>query len=221
MKSYQYQLQLKSCTQTVQGWERNKISHVMNVMKWDKLFPDKETTQCISLVGNWEFQTGQSNTLPSWFWVQSCLDIFPLFRSQAESRSFDCHLVLTQVFRNSAISNCFSCPVRLQNSEVWLYFITATTAPTGLLLYYTGCDKMGGGQTATTTTSCVCCFLSCQTNCSIRSSTVYCTWSAGSLASFLSSSSLCCAGAGFTVSCTVGEALGNGDGYCPGWGNMW
>ena len=42
----------------------------------------------------------------------------PLFRSQAESPSFDRRLVLTGLFRNPAISNYFSCPVGLRNSEV-------------------------------------------------------------------------------------------------------
>ena len=44
-----------------------------------------------------------------------------LFRSQAESRSFDCHLVLTWLFRKPTISNYFACPVGLQNSKVRLY----------------------------------------------------------------------------------------------------
>ena len=45
----------------------------------------------------------------------------PLFRSQADSPSFDPHLVLTQLFRNTAISNFFSCPVALRNTGVRLY----------------------------------------------------------------------------------------------------
>ena len=46
-----------------------------------------------------------------------------LFRSQADCRLFDHHWVLTQLFRNPAISNYFSCPMRLQNSEVRLYTV--------------------------------------------------------------------------------------------------
>ena len=46
----------------------------------------------------------------------------PLFRSQAYS-PFDCHLVLTRLFWNPAISNYFSCPMGLWNSWVWLYFV--------------------------------------------------------------------------------------------------
>ena len=42
-------------------------------------------------------------------------------RSQADSHLFDCDLVLSWLFWNPAISNYFSCPVRLWNSEVWLY----------------------------------------------------------------------------------------------------
>ena len=45
----------------------------------------------------------------------------PLVRSQAESPLFDRHWMLTQLFRNPAISNFYSCPVELRNSEVWLF----------------------------------------------------------------------------------------------------
>ena len=45
----------------------------------------------------------------------------PLFQSQAKSPLFDRHLMLIRVFRRPAISNLFSCPVELQNSEVWRY----------------------------------------------------------------------------------------------------
>ena len=44
-----------------------------------------------------------------------------LFQSQADSPSFDHHLVLTRLFWNTAILNYFSCPMGLQNSEVRLY----------------------------------------------------------------------------------------------------
>ena len=44
----------------------------------------------------------------------------PIFRSQTDSSSFDCHFMPTSLFRNPAISNYFSCPVG-RNRGVRLY----------------------------------------------------------------------------------------------------
>ena len=49
----------------------------------------------------------------------------PLFRSQADSPSFDRHLVATRLFLNPAISNYFSCHVGLRNTRVRLYLLTS------------------------------------------------------------------------------------------------
>ena len=44
----------------------------------------------------------------------------PCYFEQADSPLFDRHFVLTWLFWNPAISNFFSCPVRLRHSGVWL-----------------------------------------------------------------------------------------------------
>ena len=46
----------------------------------------------------------------------------PLLRSQAESPRFERDLMLTRLIQNAAISNIFSCPAELRNSEIWPYY---------------------------------------------------------------------------------------------------
>ena len=48
------------------------------------------------------------------------------FESQADSPSFDCHLVLTCLFWNPTISTFFSCSIGIRNSGVQPYLVTGS-----------------------------------------------------------------------------------------------